>query len=411
MREKRKDFSDLSCEDHIYSDLYDQYLCDFQEDIKKIIGKHRKPFHALSPEDVFSESNMSLIKYKKKILTTFNQETPLTQNIFKKIAYHYVKNCINWSHYKENDENHNKKRVDAVHNTEEGPKTTFDIVIETSGKLDEPTENAHDLNYKRFMHILLNYSYLLSESEIKVLRFLEKGLGQEDIAERLGVTHQAISFAFIKMKEKLNSQFNFESILNNDISNAVPEGIEALDSLFKPLFDKIPQSDKLKIKKFLLNNPAKKYRFKDINKILFNSKYHASQIPKYIRSIKLDHLVSRHRDALDPDTKEKVTLLFKKGVSSKDVSKIVDINMRTLSSFKGFLVQKGVIDRSTRIGPVFPKDASDLIIEMYKNHKSSKSIQSALLELNPDYFFKIRSIGARIGAFKRSNLIEKKSSD
>ena len=68
MKIKYRDQSNLVCEDDVNSQSYDLYLADFQTDIRKIIGKFRKSYHALSEEDIFSECNFSLIKNKKKIL-------------------------------------------------------------------------------------------------------------------------------------------------------------------------------------------------------------------------------------------------------------------------------------------------------------------------------------------------------
>lgn len=402
MREKTQDYSKLSCEDHIYSDMYDQFLCNFQEDIRKIIGKHRKPFNALSPDDLFSESNLYLIKYKKKILSTFDENTPLTENEFKKIAYHYVKNCINWSHYREYNEKHNLNKVDEIHNTDDGVKTTFEMVIETQGKEDEPKDNPHDLNLKRFMHVLLKYSYLLTENETKILSYIEKGLNQDEIAEKLQVTRQAVSFSFIKMKEKLATQFNFENILNNDISNDVPKGLDAINRLLKPVYQKLTEEDKLKIKDFLLKNPAKKYTFQDINRILFDSKYLGKQISGCVRFFKLQYLVAKRKEVFDFHLKEKITNFFKEGLSSKEISKKIHVSERSIASFRGSLVSKGILTRSSR-PQAYPDDASTLVISLNKKGISNKDIQLELKKLNPNYCYSIRSIAARINAFKRSN--------
>ena len=402
MKEKTQDLSRYSCEDHIYTNLYDSFLCEYQKDIKKIIGKYRKAYHKLSPEDLFSEANLYLVKYKKKILSTFNKETPLTQAEFKKIAFHYVKNCINWSHSREYNEKDNLNRVDQIHNTEEGVKTTFELAVETSGKEDDPIDDAHDLNLKRFMHVLLNYSYLLTESETKILSYIEKGLNQDAISEKLGVTRQAVSHSFVQMKEKLNSQFKFENILNNDVSNDVPNGLEAINSLLEPSRKKMTKSDKDKVKDFLLKHPPKKYSYRDINEKLFDSKYLGSQISGCVRVFKLQHLISYNRDVFNADLKEEITKFFKNGLSSKEISEIVGINYKTIASFRGSLVCKGILNRVTP-ARVFPKDASDLILNLHAQGASAEEIQSSLKKLNPEYNFRTRSIACRIAAFNRFN--------
>ena len=79
-------------------DLFDGYLENFQEDIKKIIGKYRRPNHHLSPEEVTSEVNHSLLEKRESIVSNFEGE--FTESIFKKIAYAFVRNVLKWSQWR-----------------------------------------------------------------------------------------------------------------------------------------------------------------------------------------------------------------------------------------------------------------------------------------------------------------------
>lgn len=66
------------------SKLFDQYLVEFQEDIKRIVGKFKKSFHALSDEEIYSECNLHLLKNKEKILDSFSEIKILISQSLKK---------------------------------------------------------------------------------------------------------------------------------------------------------------------------------------------------------------------------------------------------------------------------------------------------------------------------------------
>ena len=80
-------------------DLFDEYLVEFQPDLQKIIGKFRGKTHLLSKDELLSEINHHLIKYKDQIINYRNEEKGVTRFCktgFKKAAYHYAKNLIGW---------------------------------------------------------------------------------------------------------------------------------------------------------------------------------------------------------------------------------------------------------------------------------------------------------------------------
>ena len=104
--------------------LFDDFLVEFQDDIKRIAGKFKKHFHLLSDDEIYSECNLHLLKGKEKILSTFSQDSDFTREQFKKIAYHYVKNEVVWSHYRVQNKSYNRRRLDGFVETEDGTKTT-----------------------------------------------------------------------------------------------------------------------------------------------------------------------------------------------------------------------------------------------------------------------------------------------
>ena len=274
--------------DHQNVQLFDEYLAEYQQDIAKIIGKHRHANHALSHDEIVSEANLLLIKGKNKILEKLGKD--FSHANFKKMAFAYVRNAINWSHYSENNSKEAKNLLDSVHESEDGPMTTYELALETQGVEDDLDILKNTDSLKQFIHVLTHYSYLLSESEVKIISYMQKGLKQEQISEKLGVTHQAISFAVVKLKEKLQSQFNLTDILNQK----APKGKEAIANFFSAgKQSKILEKDKERINKFLHSSPPKSYTVRQLNHILFKSKYSNRQISSYLNHQKLYNLISR----------------------------------------------------------------------------------------------------------------------
>lgn len=216
------------CEDKFakQGELFDIFLSEYQEDIIKIIGKYRHFNHKLSLEEIASEANTLIIKGKNKIIEKLGDE--FDQNNFKKMCFAYVKNAITWTQWAELSSKEQKHIEDSIYETDEGPMTSFDIAVQKEGidNFFEAFEDEHIL--KKFLHVLTKYYYLLSESESKILNLMCMGWNQEQIAEELEVTRQAVSFAYISMKEKLQSQFNFKEI-NADRSF---EGNKAINAFF-----------------------------------------------------------------------------------------------------------------------------------------------------------------------------------
>lgn len=281
--------------------LFDTYLINFQQDIKRIVGKFKKSFHALSDEEVYSECNIHILKNKDKIVESFGSNQ-MSEADFKKIAYHYAKNEVVWSHYRFTNQSYNKRKVDGVANTEDGPKTSFEIALENEGEENKDIDNDSlffGANAERFFHVLKEYSYLLTEQEMRVVAYIKSGLNQDQIAEKLSVTHQAISFSFLNIKTKLNSHFNLNEVLNGGSEKSISKGISSLNSFFDKSIGaaSVSEKDRKQLKKFLLKNP-KCYAAPDLNKILFNNKLSNRKIWGVIKSLNLSSFVCKKRKAL-----------------------------------------------------------------------------------------------------------------
>lgn len=216
------------------SERFDSFLIEFQEDIRRIVGKKKKSFHALSDEEIYSECNLHLLKNKERILKTFEGKT-LDQPEFKKIAYHYTKNECVWSHYRFQNQAYNRRRSDGFIETDEGTKTVFESTIQSQGEENKDLDNQESFiksNSDTFFHILSEYCYILSESELKIVSYVRAGLNQEAIAEKLGVTRQAISFAYVQIQKKLSNYFDFEEVRSGVSSNFISQGNKAIKKFF-----------------------------------------------------------------------------------------------------------------------------------------------------------------------------------
>ena len=121
------------------SDLFDQYLIDYQPDLKRIIGKHRFANHQLDEDEVLSEINVYLLKKKDDIINFRDDKRDITEFThvgFKKAAFSYARNLIKWTHIRRNNSSFVKRRVDGVHKTEDGEVTTFELLCDTLGEED-----------------------------------------------------------------------------------------------------------------------------------------------------------------------------------------------------------------------------------------------------------------------------------
>ena len=347
MKIKCKDQSDLICEDNAISKNYDLYLNNFQVDMKKIIGKFRKSYHALSEKELISECNFSLVKNKKKILSTFDGPN-FTESNFKKIAYHYVKNSVSWSHYGERNSKDVKNREDFIYNTDDGFKTTFELILDNQGEEDSGFESFDSTNQiHQFFHILKKYSYLLQESQIKILSFMEKGLNQYEISEKMGVTHQAISHSFIEMKELLRSQFSVNKILKPENGKDITKGIKALDSFFTPSRPKLSDKDKKLIKEKLLSSRLG-YTANQINSKFLNNKYSNLQIASFCVKNKLFKYLRKKDPRFSKEDRALITKLLEQGESVKSIANQFKCEYRCISGLKGLLVQRGIIQKSSK---------------------------------------------------------------
>ena len=246
------------------TDLFDKYLIDFQPDLKRIIGKHRFDNHQLGEDEVLSEINVYLLKKKDDIINYRDEERDITEFThigFKKAAFSYARNLIKWTHIRKTKSSFVRRRADSVHKTEDGEMTTFEMLCETLGEEDGGFEFDSSAKSKYVMKFITEYSDLLTPNESKIIELLGMEKNQYTIGKELGVTHQAVSIAVIKLVRKIKNHLKFD--YKEDASpHKVTKGRDSIQSLFgfsneglKPFS---PQDSKDLID-FLKNNHQKKY--------------------------------------------------------------------------------------------------------------------------------------------------------
>lgn len=329
---------------HPDSHIFDSYLNNYQEDINRIVGKFRYSYHLLSHEELISEVNLSLIKKRDEILSTFDGD--FTEVNFKKLAYRFTRNVINWTNWRAARSPYVGKRVDLQHLTEDGFKSTYEVAIETNGYEDDFYENF-DRNEKcsYLLKMIREYSSILTDKEVKVLSFLEKGLTQHKIAEKLGVTHQAISSLSIKIFEKIKARFSSDAISDTSYSD-VSKGHKAIADFFNPEYKNTPLrgEDRDNLRMFLLQN-IKSYTPKQISEAFMKGKYSHRQIVSFAIKNKLTFclIVKRSVYTFSKDEERDLLILFNKGVSSRVVSDLMGIPFHSVVGKKAYCRRTGTL--------------------------------------------------------------------
>jgi transcriptional regulator len=329
---------------HPLGERFNLFLQDYQEDIRKIIGKYRYSNHHLDPEEIASRANLALLKKREDIL--YEYEEDFDKNAFSKIAYTYIRNIIGWSHTSAGKDKYIKNRLDSTHNTDEGPKTSFDFAILTEGYEDSGFE-AFDSNEKftTLLHVIKEYCHILTEGELKILSCLESGMTHEEISNKFKFTRQAVSAASINLFEKIKSHFSCD-VLNDDVSRKVSDGNEAIEGFFKPeKFTKISKEDRAKLKNFLLSSISC-FTSEEVSKKFMNGKYTRNQIISFCAKNKLNFCLNKpnRKRKITAEESKQIANLYNQGKNRLEISKILDLNPYSISSKKGHLSKQGLIN-------------------------------------------------------------------
>lgn len=215
------------------NELYDQWLVEYQPDLQKILTKHRfSPKHAISVEEILSEVNFRLIKDKNKLI----KDKVIDFISFKKMAYSYARNLIKWTAdgVSSKDKKYFNNRSDGIVRADDGDKTVFEYICETLGNEDEVFNQMYaPQKIENLKKWIFNYSHFLSEHQKNVLTFVFKGEKLYEIAEVLGVTHQAISALVDDSLDRIKSYFKPDVLLKSE-KEIIQSGRESINFLFGP---------------------------------------------------------------------------------------------------------------------------------------------------------------------------------
>ena len=326
---------------------FNEFLDSYQEDINKIVGKYRGDNHLLSHEEVVSEVNLSFIKKRDELIFEFGAD--FTQTDFRKLAFAFVKNITRWSYGKIAKNSYVKRRNDTSYYTEEGPKTSFEHAGDRIGE-EESFYEDFDRNEKceYLMKMIKDYTGILTDTEVKALSMLEKGMNQYEMAEATGVTRQAISIMCIHIFDKIRAHFSIETIRDQSYGN-VSKGYSAIEDFFSPIKGYVPmkKEDKPLLKKFLLAN-AKRYTFREAAEKFLKGVYTYRQIISFAAKNKLTFCLVKKCPPLSESQSQKILDLAKKGKTTQDIAAIMKIPVARVSGKRGFFSRQGLIPK---LGP------------------------------------------------------------
>ena len=327
---------------------FDRYLTDYQPDLKRIIGKHRYPHHHLDEVELLSDINLSLIKKKEDILAQLGEGFCRTE--FNKISYNYARNCIKWTHGRLSRISYYSKRSNGVAQTEDGPKTSFEMAVETEGYEEEGFESFDGSEkYKYIIKLIKDYSYILTPSEHKVFCLLEKDLKQEEMAEELGITRQAISICIIEMFAKIRSYLG-EGVLEDDGYSGVIKGRQSIKDFFTENRAFVMEDEEMNELKDLLTSNHKVYTIHGLAEEFKGGKYGYKRLLAIINKCGLySHIRRITKPPLHTFSKsldKKILNLYKEGRSCYEISELLNIPVESIQAKRGWFTQTGKLPKS-----------------------------------------------------------------
>ena len=356
---------------HPLSSQFDDYLVNYQLDLERIITKHRGKNHKLSVEEIVSEANLSLVKNRDSILSNF--KGPFSELAFKKLAYRFARNVIVWTQSRLINTKYEARRLNYEHYTEDGPKTTYELALESEGyEEDFYVDFDRDEKCKYLLHMVTQYSDILSDGEIKVLAYSERGLNQEEIAEIQGTTRQAVSVATLRIFDKIRVHFGVspfsgkgvragkysngygasakgeKEVITDNSWDKVKEGKEALASFFelKPGNTKIKEEHKDPLKQFLLEN-ACLYTGQEAASLFAKGIYTGQQLISFAAKNKIGFCLKKTRASykFTKFQEEQILLMSEKGKSTRAISKALNIPHNSVAGKKSHFVVLGKLPK------------------------------------------------------------------
>ena len=329
---------------------FDRYLTDYQPDLKRIIGKHRYQHHLLDQVELLSEVNLSLIKKKEDILEMLGDD--FCRKEFNKVAYNYARNGIKWTHGRLSRVSYYAKRSDGVAETEEGPKTTFEIAVETQGYEEEGFESFDGSEkYKYIIKLIKDYSYILTPAEHRVFLLLEKGLKQEEMAAELDVTRQAVSVCMIDMFAKIRAYLG-EGALEDDGYSGVIKGKQSIKDFFTKDVSLIMSDKEMEELQGFLKSNYKVYTIHGLAEEFKGGKYDYKRLLALTNRLGLYSHIRRitkppgHNFSKSLD--KEILNLYKEGASCYEISELLNIPVQSIQAKRGWFTQQGKLPKSAQ---------------------------------------------------------------
>lgn len=377
--------------------LFDKALTEYQDDLVRIIGKHRKSYHCLSPDEIASEANLSLVKNKEKLLESWEGEFCFTK--FKQMAYAFTRNIINWTHYRAARNSYISKRNDNVFETENGTLTSFDLACDKATLNDEPEALSRDSNSKcsYILKMIKDYCFILTEQELKALTLREEGLNLREIGNKLGISHQAVSSIESSISDKIKSHLNVDPFRDNS-SSKVSEGKECVKDFFTS-YPKFSPQDRLDLTN-LIKSSMGQLTGKEISKSFKGGKFTSQQIYSFCAKNGLSVFLKKISSKVYNSEQEKTIIeMASNGATVEEISEFLRRDFKSISSKLNHLRMQGRISAyPPRSKDVLSKEDKELL-SLFKEGHSSREIAMHLGEPNA------RSISAKKGNFTRKGLL------
>jgi len=205
-----------------------KWLSEYQGDMIKIIGKHRKSHHKLSVEEIVSEVNNHFIN--RLVDKTFDNQTE-----FQKFVHMICRNLIKWTAtgaFTYRDKKYHERKGDYLIKSDEGDKTIFDYMCQTIGSEDPDFAKLnHSDKYNNIIKWLLDYSEILTPRQKNIFPFVLQGKTMDELGDALRVTHQAISHCILDIYDRIKSHIKID--INEDCDQELLiKGNRAINYLF-----------------------------------------------------------------------------------------------------------------------------------------------------------------------------------
>ncbi len=211
---------------------FEKFLTNYQEDLRRIVGKHLNHNLKLTVGDVVSTVNFQLIKTKQKFFDRFGYN--FSKADFGRWAYSYARNNTKWGVIKSLEDN--KQLADGTFQTSDGEKTLYDIVCEETGEEDEFFEEFDGDGKIRVIENIINkYSHILTPVEKLVFTSLLEGKTEAEMAQEQGVSRQAVNITRHNVTDKIRANYKLSV---EDTHNISPEDMDSSIEVVLAIFNR-----------------------------------------------------------------------------------------------------------------------------------------------------------------------------